>query len=106
VRGSFQDGAQTVDCIDWDKQPACAQNPGACGDKPPPPPPVPTDPNGRPMGPPPDAQNAPPQGPACPEGTIPIVRPSMEVLRRFRTLDDFFRKDPPPPVPPAAAAGH
>jgi hypothetical protein len=31
-------------------------------------------------------------GPSCQEGTVPIVRLRIENLRRFRTLEDFFRK--------------
>jgi hypothetical protein len=31
----------------------------------------------------------------CPSGTIPIRRITMEILRNFRTLEEFFNKTPP-----------
>src|SRR5215204_4861405 len=35
------------------------------------------------------------EGEICPEKTIPIRRMDAEILRNFRSLDDFFRKHPP-----------
>lgn len=33
-------------------------------------------------------------GLGCPEGSVPIPRITLDTLRRFRTLDDFFKKVP------------
>ncbi|WP_394822940.1 hypothetical protein [Pendulispora albinea] len=33
-----------------------------------------------------------PNARTCPKGTVPIQRPTIDVLRRFRTLEDYFRK--------------
>ena len=35
------------------------------------------------------------KGPVCPERSVPIRRLTMETLKNFRTLDEFFRKNPP-----------
>ena len=35
------------------------------------------------------------EGRTCPEGTVPIRRLTMDILRKFRTLEEFFRKQPP-----------
>ncbi len=35
------------------------------------------------------------EGESCPDKSVPIRRLTMDTLRRFRTLDDFFAKNPP-----------
>jgi hypothetical protein len=35
------------------------------------------------------------RGQTCPAGSVPIRRLTMDILRHFRTLEEFFRKDPP-----------
>jgi hypothetical protein len=37
----------------------------------------------------------------CPSRTVPIRRITMEILRNFRTLDEYFRKSPPKKGPTA-----
>jgi hypothetical protein len=32
---------------------------------------------------------------SCPDGTIPMVRLTLESMTKFKTLRDFFRKEPP-----------
>ena len=34
-------------------------------------------------------------GELCPEKTVPIRRPTMEILKNFETLEDYFSKEPP-----------
>jgi len=96
VRTSFHNGSQSVDCIEFSKQPGCRQDPEACRNVTPPPP-VEAPP---PAGPPPGytgplvaVQPATPvnAGASCPTGTVPILRPQLENMRHFRTLEDYLR---------------
>lgn len=85
VRATFNPGNGSDGfCVDFDKQPSCLASPGSCPSSPPaPPPPQPT--------PSPVASTiTPPPPPLCPEGTVPILVPQLEALRRFPTLDDYL----------------
>ncbi len=42
----------------------------------------------------------------CPEGSIPVLRTSLEDLKRFATLDDYFRKTPAGVDPRPALEGN
>lgn len=35
-----------------------------------------------------------PNGPSCPDGTVPVARVTLEQLVRFETVDDFMAKGP------------
>lgn len=106
VPHSFMDDAgQTIDCIPIDQQPSRRARPG---ERLATPPRIPT--TGNPAAPAPaGVASAPSMLPpalsaggtdrhgnvrACPAGTVPIVRTTLEQLARFDNLDDFFRKAP------------
>jgi hypothetical protein len=89
VRATFASGSDQIDRIDFDKQPGC-QNPDAhCPATPPAPPPPPAPPAGAGAI---DTSLVQPTSVSCPVNTIPIMRPRIENLRHFCTLEDYFRK--------------
>jgi hypothetical protein len=89
------DGSE-VDCVDINRQPALTR-PEMRGHR------IELQPRTWPDGPEASHLNADEQeaeqetknfGLGCPEGSVPITRISLDTLRRFRTLEDFFKKVP------------
>ncbi len=90
VRLTYESGPNTVDCIDFDKQPACIA--GGCPHDPPVAPTPPPPPGGFANPPSSSASGlpAPTERRGCAKGTVGIVRADVEWMTHFRTLEDYL----------------
>jgi hypothetical protein len=103
--GSYLDEmGQTVDCVPFEQQPtvrAAVKRGILVARTGPSPPQLSDQPDDPPNGPHPKSITPPKRH--CPEGTVPLVRITLDRLVRLGTLDNFFRKIPrhvPPTLHP------
>lgn len=77
VQHSYLAGSQTVDCVPINEQPSLRDGKRTIAKQPTA-----------------SITSTPPQNAACPNGTIPISRITLEQLSHFKTLHDFLQKSP------------